>query len=466
MRVSKLASVLLTALVITCTPLRSELPSTSHIHTPVPPDPTATVAGQLRAAVAPNATPTVAGHMHPPPSPDPTPTLAIGAVSAPVPAESTPTLAGHLHPPVSPDPTPTLAIGPVSTPVLADPTPTLPGHIHPPVPTAAPSPVSSTGAPAPISSDRCQALHDSFTATGPDGRQYPTWHPPTAGGCSFGYEHGDDPRGSPALNGRAVLFGYAAVQIGHAEAHAGYKVFRQDNVNDSNAPSHTGSSVLTVLHQGSSSAKRFTADAVHHSVAFHYFNPNDGREVHVQMMAPFGTLLVGCGANDPTMVLRQQQMEELPGFRQVSADKCFNLPSIAYEDWITALYVGRDENRTWTAYIDPHFAIFEPNTYCIVTNGACTLGYSDVRAGTGADPLSTNAQFKGTKREAYLNQVWLDNRTGSTSIWTDAHGMLVSRGTPGAIEQYVAAISSRPLGNSIAFGRDRDFDDGTVHAPN
>jgi hypothetical protein len=259
------------------------------------------------------------------------------------------------------------------------------------------------------------------------------------------------------------MFGYAAAKIQMTEPHAGFKVFRQDSVNHTNAPNHTGAAVVMALHQGSSGAKRFTE--VHHSVAFHYVNSGDGREVHVDMVAPFGTFLVGCGANDPTMALRQQQAG-IPGIRQISADKCFELPNIPYEDWITALYVGVDAQGNWKAYVDPHFAIFNPNTYCVVAAGACTLAYSDVRAQTGADPLSAQAQFKGVKREAYLNQVWLDNSPGSTSIWTDAHGALVSPNTPGAIEQYIAAMSSRPLGNSIAFGESRLYDDGTVHAPN
>lgn len=47
----------------------------------------------------------------------------------------------------------------------------------------------------------CSAeLHNSFFVVGPDGRKYPTWHPPTmidpATGkeCTFGHEHGRDPK--------------------------------------------------------------------------------------------------------------------------------------------------------------------------------------------------------------------------------------------------------------------------------
>jgi hypothetical protein len=47
-----------------------------------------------------------------------------------------------------------------------------------------------------------KALHDTYFVIGPDGRKYPTWHPPstidpdTGRLCYFGHEHGDDPRAS------------------------------------------------------------------------------------------------------------------------------------------------------------------------------------------------------------------------------------------------------------------------------
>jgi hypothetical protein len=259
------------------------------------------------------------------------------------------------------------------------------------------------------------------------------------------------------------LFGFAPAKAGISEPHVGYKVFRWDNVNHPNAPSHTGANLLMTLHQGTSGAGRFTT--VHHSVQVDYVNRNDGRELHLALMAPFATLLVGCGANDSSPSLRLQQADA-PGMRQISADKCFNLPNIPYEDWITALYVGTDGSGGWTAYFDPHFAVFEPNTYCIAGVSGCTQGYSDVRAGTGADPLSAAANFKGTKREAYLNQVWIDNAGGPTTVWTDPYGRSVDSGTPGAIAQYICALDTRPLDNSAAFGEDRNHDDGTVRAPN
>jgi hypothetical protein len=326
---------------------------------------------------------------------------------------------------------------------------------------------TSSGNVAPVAGQQCPAwVHDQYVATGPDGKSYPTWHPPTdpTYKCWFGHEHGDDPTGSPALRGRPVLFGYVGSLAGDSEPHVGFKVFRWDNIQHPNAPNHSGASLLMAVHQGTGGAARFTT--VNHSVVFNYYNPTDGREVHVQMMAPFGKLLVGCGANDPDMVLSQQQQADATGARQVAADKCFNAPNIPYEDWITALYVGSDANGNWRAYLDPHFAIFNPNTYCIVSSGACSVGYSDVRAGTKADPVGVGSWFKGDHREAYLNQVWLDNAGNSSTVWTDPFGRLAAPNAPGALAQFIANMDARPLGNSAAFDSTTVYDDGTVHAPN
>ncbi|CAN5627441.1 hypothetical protein BH10ACT1_BH10ACT1_19630 [soil metagenome] len=101
----------------------------------------------------------------------------------------------------------------------------------------------------PTTGDTCTAaFHRSFSVVGPDGKLYPTWHPPTAVDpatgqtCSFGHEHGDDPATSdiyawatdfldatPATS-RGIPFGYVSEALGtYAAAHD--NVTRQeDNV--------------------------------------------------------------------------------------------------------------------------------------------------------------------------------------------------------------------------------------------
>jgi hypothetical protein len=309
-------------------------------------------------------------------------------------------------------------------------------------------------------------VHDRYAAQGPDGRWYPTWHASVDPqyDCIFGHEHGDDPANAPALRGRTVLFGYASLLAGMNEAHTGFKVSRWDNIQSANGPSHNGASYLAVLHQGTSGAGRFSI--VHHDIEVHYYRQADGREVHVHLLAPFGTLKGGCGANDPNMEVAIQQAS-IPGARVIPTSRCFTLPSRPYEDWITALYIGVDSQGFHKAYIDPHFAVFNPNTYCVVQGGTCTLGYSDVRDNTGADPAGSDSWYKGTKRESYVNSVWIRNAGGSTSVWTDVYGKLVAPNAPGGIEQYLSTVFLEPQVNSSVFGANRDHDpDGTVHAPN
>jgi hypothetical protein len=111
--------------------------------------------------------------------------------------------------------------------------------------------------------DTCsRELHDTYFVIGPDGKKYPTWHPPvvqdpdTGDLCSFGHEHGVDPRDSALwsdlrrhfahdANGDGVIdtgelersgvpFGLVAEQLeGSAtprpEEHTGYKIALRDN---------------------------------------------------------------------------------------------------------------------------------------------------------------------------------------------------------------------------------------------
>src|SRR5688572_2712403 len=76
--------------------------------------------------------------------------------------------------------------------------------------TAPPSRAFALWRPGPT--DTCtQEQHDAYSAVGPDGKRYPTWHPPTGpAGCSFGHEHGRDPHDSDLWDKADGLpFGYA-----------------------------------------------------------------------------------------------------------------------------------------------------------------------------------------------------------------------------------------------------------------
>src|SRR5687767_6772622 len=86
----------------------------------------------------------------------------------------------------------------------------------------------------PGSHDTCtQEQHDAYSVLGPDGKAYPTWHPATGpGGCSFGHEHGRNPRDSDLYGDLGGLpFGYASEMLAISdpahprdEDHVGHKV--------------------------------------------------------------------------------------------------------------------------------------------------------------------------------------------------------------------------------------------------
>jgi hypothetical protein len=122
-------------------------------------------------------------------------------------------------------------------------------------------------------------IHARYWTYGPDGKVYPTWHPTRdASGCTFGHEHGDDPRGSelfdtagwPAFGYTSeVLMGATPEHSHRHEDHVGHKVLAVNNVNviqgdDGTSfypPSGNTIAVCDVLlkfHQGTHSPDAFT----------------------------------------------------------------------------------------------------------------------------------------------------------------------------------------------------------------
>lgn len=138
------------------------------------------------------------------------------------------------------------------------------------LPPAAQPRAHSFGAWSPGRSWECpQWMHDSYWVAGADGKVYPTWHPPvdfdpdSGRYCSYGHEHGDDPRGSEAFAiGGLPPFGYVAEQ--HApgnpaqqrrEDHVGHKVLVANNWQMYRASDGRGErcDVVVKLHMGTHS---------------------------------------------------------------------------------------------------------------------------------------------------------------------------------------------------------------------
>lgn len=181
--------------------------------------------------------------------------------------------------------------------------------------------------------DTCsKALHDSYYVIGPDGKKYPTWHPPvvtdpsTGKTCAFGHEHGRNPKDSPLWakaqehfafdenrDGQisqsekqlaGVPFGYINEQLDiyfdakgieamRHEDHVGHKVEWAESLpvylpGVSGGPQRdTGKrcNYLIKVHQGVSTRDAFQNNL--HEVIY-FAECTDGNEVHMARMGEFG----------------------------------------------------------------------------------------------------------------------------------------------------------------------------------
>ena len=92
---------------------------------------------------------------------------------------------------------------------------------------------------------------------------------------------------------------------------------------------------VIVQHQLTSSDHRFMA--VSHSLEFHYYNPDDGRELHVDVMDTFNDLVVkGCGVT-PDVTIHRTNLGNYGSRIQVPGAHCYQngMSGDQYEDWIS-----------------------------------------------------------------------------------------------------------------------------------
>ncbi|MDO8186119.1 calcium-binding protein [Conexibacter sp. JD483] len=274
----------------------------------------------------------------------------------------------------------------------------------------------------PAAQDSCpRAVHDRFAVIGADGKRYPTWHPPTvidpATGlrCSFGHEHGRDPRGSElfdwvsghlAAEGRRAYAGlpfgvvnesleaYATANPGVAtrrEDHVGNKIDYQNNVRlddvggtpikDADGRSVT-CDVLFKLHQGSHSA-----DAIGNNVheLIYAVRCTDGTELITQTLARFGNpneYQRACGSAATRPLLSAGTAHPYPGGaggRSIPDRQCVvddllvragrsSTFGAVYETWRSQNEL-RDSGGRRIAAFDADFAIWNPSRYAYPGEG-------------------------------------------------------------------------------------------------
>ncbi|MCF4967941.1 carbohydrate-binding protein [Nostoc sp. CMAA1605] len=124
-------------------------------------------------------------------------------------------------------------------------------------------------------------MHDTYWTRGEDGKVYPTWHPPvdfnpeTNIYCTYGHEHGDDPRSSEVFNIAGMpAFGYVNEQLAannpsnpsvhRHEDHFGHKVLVANNwrmYNANNSSETKTCDVSLKVHMGTHSPDALTNTA-------------------------------------------------------------------------------------------------------------------------------------------------------------------------------------------------------------
>lgn len=282
----------------------------------------------------------------------------------------------------------------------------------------------------PTAADTCSAaLHRSYSTIGPDGKRYPTWHPPTVTDpvtgqtCTFGHEHGQDPaksdiydwvtaflQGPGGERQRGLPFGYVSEASMPHEGHdpvvmrhednVGHKVFVANNVKlvtksprgylmteVDGQPVPVECDYLMKLHQGSHSADAFKNNA--HELTY-AVRCNDGTELITSTLTRFGNANEFNRACEPAVVVPTSgsDLPDGPGGQRLIPDRtCVDryvlVPGTArsdlwgvYEVWQS---LGRisDHDGTVLAQFDPWFGVRNPSRYfdpAVEGGSAPTLG--------------------------------------------------------------------------------------------
>lgn len=384
---------------------------------------------------------------------------------------------------------------------------------------AAAAPARAFGLWTPGPNETCtKEQHDRYAVVGPDGKRYPTWHPPVdpEAGCRFGHEHGRDPRGS-RLHDQVgpIPFGLANEQLEtwdpqnpRNEDHVGHKVEWENDIrmrvnSDIASPLFdVRCDVLVKLHQGTHSKDAFTNNV--HELVYH-IACNDGTSMHITMLTAIGKpgeFVRSCDGSTHITVGAPTPLNSPHGGGQrlipdrecilehmlVGATRNSNLSSALHESWQTSNQVRR-ENGSVIASFDPYFQVPLPSRYydpaapnlvgrpmdmCYATEpngdrargGSCSesTGNGQVAGILWDDPRSP---FNGVRRKVDINGNRIDNGDGPAVWFTDPYGRS-GRTTPfpGSIRQVIATIDTALDPHGPTIGHDRFYGGPGVRAPN
>ena len=260
----------------------------------------------------------------------------------------------------------------------------------------------------PTAFDTCsEELHASYSVVGPDGKLYPTWHPPTvvdpATGetCTFGHEHGDDPTTSDIYEwvtdfldadpdeSRGIPFGYVSEALDtyaadrdgvtRHEDNVGHKVIVENDVAQVAASPRgyvrddTGAvvtcDVLMKVHQGSHSGDALINNA--HELLY-AAQCSDGTEVIASLLTRFGDANeFQRSCNGDLVATSGSDLPDGEGGARFIPDRwCVDRDILVPEGQTSSIWslyeVWRSESRLLTAdgqtlaHVDPWFGVRNP----------------------------------------------------------------------------------------------------------
>lgn len=360
--------------------------------------------------------------------------------------------------------------------------------------------------------------HDAFSVVGPDGKRYPTWHPPNdpQSGCNFGHEHGRDPRGSNLYSKVGPIpFAYANEQLvtwdplnQRHEDHVGHKVEWENNIAmrvDSDVASplfDVRCDVLVKMHQGTHSKDAFTNNV--HELVYHIVC-NEGTAIHVTLLTAIGkpgefvrscdnTTHVVVGAPTPLNSPHGGGQRLIPDrecvleHMLVGSTRNSNISAALHESWQTSNQVRREDGHTIASF-DPYFQVPLPSRYydpaapalvgrpidmCYATEsngdrargGACedATANGQLTGITWDDPRSP---FNGVRRKVDINGNRISNGDGPAVWYTDPYGRHGrTEPFPGSVRQVISRINSALNPHGPTIGLDRNYGGPGVRAPN
>ncbi len=388
--------------------------------------------------------------------------------------------------------------------------------INAPTPPAATGPSVAFGIWTPGPNETCtKAQHDAYSVVGIDGKVYPTWHPPAdPSGCTFGHEHGRDPRGSDLYRSVGdIPFGLANEALEawdpanpRREDHVGHKVEWENDV-PMRARNPVASAIIEVtcdvlvkLHQGTHSKDAFTNNL--HEMVYH-IRCNDGAEAHLTFMAAIGTpgeFVRSCnheehvtvGVATPPNSPNGGGKRVLPDVGCVedflinNAGSSSDFRTGLHESWQTSNSIKTADGHSLASF-DPYFQVVSPSRYydpalpslvgrpldaCFLPaararGGACqeSIRNGAVAGTTYDDPRSA---FNGVERFVDVNTFRISNADGPVVWYTNPFG----RGGktepfPGSVRQALSKVDNSGLAISgPSIGRHRDYGGLRTHAPN